>query len=103
MDLSEYPNVNRDAWLGFVEMRKTIKKPLTERAAKIILKKLRDEFKDQANVILDQSTVNNYQDIYPLKSPTAKQPYYHGQQPYQKRFGLDEPAAAPMRDVGDYP
>ncbi|USA54623.1 hypothetical protein NDN13_05365 [Acinetobacter sp. C32I] len=101
MDLSQYPNVDRDVWLGFVEMRKTIKKPLTERAAKIILKKLRDDFKDQANVILDQSTVNNYQDIYPLKSPTGRQPNHYGQQPYQKRFGLDEPA--PMRDVGDYP
>lgn len=101
IDLSEYPNVSLEAWTGFAEMRQAIKKPLTERAAKIILKKLQVEYQDQANAVLDQSTVNNYQDIYPLKTtPIAPQAKPHSQQPYQKRFGGQQQPNHPMRDVG---
>jgi hypothetical protein len=61
-----------DAWQGFLEMRQKIRKPLTDRAVTLILKelaKLRREGND-AGSVLDQSTRNNWQDVYPLKGDT---------------------------------
>lgn len=55
-----------EAWRGFVEMRMR-KWPLTERAAKLIIAKL-VKIGDTEAVIeaLDQSTLNNWRDIYPM-------------------------------------
>lgn len=64
--------VNLDAWLGFVEMRTLIKKPMTERAATMILNKL-ESFRANGydpNQLLDNSTRNNWQDIYQPKGET---------------------------------
>jgi hypothetical protein len=60
----------KEAWQGFVDMRKANKKPMTERAAKMILKKLDklsggDEEKQIA--ILDKSVVKCWSDVYELK------------------------------------
>lgn len=58
-----------DAWNGFVAMRQRIKKPMTERAAKMAVKKLQ-EFKKQGfspQEILEQSEFNEYQDLYQPK------------------------------------
>ena len=60
----------REAWTGFEEMRRKIKKPLTDRAAAMAIRKLgtlRLEGHDPAEV-LDQSTLNCWQDLYPLKA-----------------------------------
>jgi hypothetical protein len=60
--------VDREAWEGFVEMRRAKGKrtPFTARAAKMILKTLQ-ELKDaghDANAALDQSTTNGWSDVY---------------------------------------
>lgn len=68
--LIELPSfVLRDSWLGFIEMRQKIKKPPTERAAQMLIKKLIN-FHNRGfdvNEILDQSTVNSWQDLYEPK------------------------------------
>ena len=56
---------------GFEEMRKTIKKPLTERAFSRIIKRVQELSNgdmEQAVKIIDQSTVNSWADVYPLKT-----------------------------------
>lgn len=58
-----------EAWAGFVEMRKKIRKPLTDHAVGLLvnrLDKLRTDGYDPA-AVLDQSTRNDWQDIYPLR------------------------------------
>lgn len=62
--------VIKDALVDFIKMRKLIKKPLTNRALKNIiskLKKLAGEDAILATAILDQSITNGWQDVYQLK------------------------------------
>jgi hypothetical protein len=57
-------------WDGFKAMRTKIKKPLTDRAATMAIRKLgelRDEGHDPA-AVLDQSTLHCWQDLYALKA-----------------------------------
>ena len=59
------------AWCGFEEMRHSMRKTLTQRAADLIAKKLQrlapdDERKKAA--ILDQSVAGGWQGVYPLKT-----------------------------------
>lgn len=60
-----------ETYSDFKNMRKNIKKPMTERAEKILLTKLKkltgENNEDLAIKILEQSILNNWQDIYPLK------------------------------------
>jgi uncharacterized protein YdaU (DUF1376 family) len=61
--------VPTEAWAGFVEMRKKTREPLTDRAITLIVKqleRLRAKGHDVGEV-LDQSTRNNWRDVYPLK------------------------------------
>lgn len=64
------PDEILEAWNGFVEMRKRIKKPLTDRAIKLAFNKLinlsNGDYAIQ-NAILDQSTEHCWSDLYPLK------------------------------------
>lgn len=64
------------AFIDFVDMRKTIKKPMTERAITLAMNKLKKlseiPFSDSmdndlAIQILEQSTMNCWQDLYPIK------------------------------------
>lgn len=69
--ISEYTSNQelRQALLEFVKMRKLIKKPLTDRALRLILSKL-DAIanNDGAKInVLNQSIVNNWQGVFPLK------------------------------------
>lgn len=60
-----------ETWKGFLEMRIEIKKPATELAQKILLRKLRglsEENASTAITILENSIVNSWQDIYAVKS-----------------------------------
>ena len=58
-------------WSGFIEMRKSVRKPLvTARATQLILNKL-EKFKSQGHdvgAILDESTANSWQSVYAPKS-----------------------------------
>jgi DNA-binding transcriptional MerR regulator len=60
----------QSAFNDFIEMRKAIKKPMTERAIKnlaVKLNKLSPDIYTQAD-ILDQSINHSWQDVYPLKN-----------------------------------
>lgn len=60
---------------AFEEMRKKIKKPLTNRAKQMVLTKLGKLAADENTQIeiLNQSTMNGWQDVYPLKDTQTKQ------------------------------
>lgn len=61
----------------FIKMRNLIKKPMTNRALKRIilrLKKFAGENVSLATDILDQSIRNSWQDIYPLKEDYTRKP-----------------------------
>lgn len=65
----------QNALKAFLQMRSFIKKPMTEYALKLMLKKL-DEIgnTDDAKIaILNQSITNNWQSIFPLKNEYTKQ------------------------------
>lgn len=63
----ELPNqVNRDLWNQFVDMRTSNKKPLTENAVKLILKKL-ESYGALANQSLENSIIGNYQGVFQPK------------------------------------
>lgn len=68
--LSEIPAELSEWWKAFVEMRVKVKKPLTEHAKKLNYSKLM-ELSDgdlkKANAILQQSVMNSWQGLYPLK------------------------------------
>lgn len=74
--LNELPDwIDLDAWEGFVQMRKQIKKPLTERAKKLALREL-DELRKQGqdpNAVLDQSTMHSWAGLFPLRSKAPQQ------------------------------
>lgn len=59
-----------DAWMAFLEMRKSKKKPVsTERALTLLIKDL-DKYgqtDDQKIAVLEQSVKNSWQGLYPLK------------------------------------
>ena len=65
--------ISQDSWDGFVEMRKKIKKPLTDRACNGIINKLDKFGKQNADAILDQSTENCWQTVYELKNQQQTQ------------------------------
>lgn len=62
------PFINPEIWKDFEAMRKQIRKPMSERAKKLIVSKLQNLGEDKANEILEQSIVNCWQDVYPLKT-----------------------------------
>lgn len=68
--------LDEEAWAGFVEMRKRIKKPLTGRALAIAVGKLerwRAEGYDPA-AILDEATMNNWQGLWIPKGVLPSKP-----------------------------
>jgi len=70
--LQSYPQwLDREAWIGFEEMRLAMpkSKPFTQRAAMLILKQLQ-VIKDAGhdpNAALDQSTINGWAYVWPAK------------------------------------
>lgn len=62
--------IDSEAWEGFCEMRRAMKKiPFTDRAQKMILKSLYDLKKagHDPNASLDQSTLMGWRDVWPPK------------------------------------
>lgn len=67
------PELN-EAIIAFVDYRKSIKKPMSERAIELLLAKLNsmtDFIPDQID-ILNQSILNGWQGVFPLKKEEAK-------------------------------
>ncbi len=64
----------KNAIYAFIEMRKLIKKPMSERALTLLLNKLKRlsaDVKTQID-ILNQSILHSWQDVYPLKEDYKK-------------------------------
>lgn len=67
-------NELNEAFIDFLDMRKKIKKPATDRAIKLLIKKIWSmslNNKERIDII-DQSIINCWQDFYPLKNNTNK-------------------------------
>jgi len=68
--LQEYPKTVQEAFMDFMEMRKKIKKPMTDRAIELQLNKL-DELSGgdakKAVAILEQSIIHDWQGLFELK------------------------------------
>jgi len=63
-----------EAWAAFIEMRVKIKKPATDYAQKLLIKKLAAFYANDLDpsVILNQSIMNGWQDLYaPKEASTA--------------------------------
>lgn len=58
-----------DAWNGWLEMRKKLKKPLTDRAAQRAINKLASMMQMGQDIaeVLDRSTMNGWTDLYEIK------------------------------------
>lgn len=58
-----------DAWQGFADMRRRIRKPMTPRAAELIVRKLHELRRDghDPGAVLDQSCRNGWQDVFAIK------------------------------------
>jgi hypothetical protein len=65
-DLVLPQNIKPETWSAYLEMRKTIKKPATIYAQKLIIGKLA-KMRDDPNKVLEQSISNSYQGVFPLK------------------------------------
>lgn len=64
-------------WAGFKAMRRQIKKPLSDRAEAMAIRKLR-ELKDSGQnpaAVLDQSTLNCWRDLYPIDPQHSRRTY----------------------------
>lgn len=82
----------QNALKAFLQMRSFIKKPMTEYALKLMLKKL-DEIgnTDDAKIaILNQSITNNWQGIFPLKNEYTKQEKQPEKKYDQNGYGSEE-------------
>lgn len=82
----------QNALKAFLQMRSFIKKPMTEYALKLMLKKL-DEIgnTDDAKIaILNQSITNNWQGIFPLKNEYTNQEKQPEKKYDQNGYGSEE-------------
>ncbi len=66
--------INQEVWDDFEKMRKSIKKPLTDRARTTIVNKLKAFGEHSANEILDQSIEHCWQTVYQLKDVKNEKP-----------------------------
>lgn len=66
--------IDREAWEGFLAMRKEIKKPITENAKGLAVKKL-EQFAAQGHnpaAILNQSTFHSWQGLFEVKNGSGQ-------------------------------
>jgi hypothetical protein len=67
----------KKAFYDFIEMRKSIKSPLTENALKLAIKKaseLSGGDSEQATKIVEQSVLNDWKGLYPVKDENQQKP-----------------------------
>jgi hypothetical protein len=87
------PWINRDDWAGWVEMRRKLKKPLTDRAAMRALVRL-DEMRAKGhdpNASLRQSEDYCWQDLFP---PKQREAIEQATRPEDTRAGVEAIAAS---------
>lgn len=70
---SYFPNDEKlnNVFLDFIDMRRKIKSPMTDRAITTMLNKLIKLDNEMAIRMLEQSILNNWKDIYPLKENSS--------------------------------
>lgn len=68
--------VDSDTWSDFVEVRKKVRAPLTDRAASLILKSLAELRANghDPKAVLEQSIANGWKGVFPLKAQSSQQP-----------------------------
>ena len=76
-------------FLDFLEMRKTIKKPATNRAMEMIIKKLEKVDNEELAIqMLERSIINNWQDVFEIKERSGN----------GKKFGANNKREVITRD-----
>jgi len=68
--------IDKGIWTAFAEMRKEKRAPLSDRAIELTVKKLEDLRKagDNPNDVLNQSIMNNYTGVFPVKRQDRQEP-----------------------------
>jgi hypothetical protein len=61
--------IPKPAWLGFIQMRATIRRPLTAYAARLVIQRLKGLANQgyQPGLVLEQSILHSWQGVFPLK------------------------------------
>lgn len=61
--------IREEVWKAYEDMRKKIRKPMTDRARDLIIKKLHDmkQAGQEANAVLEQSVIGSWTNVYPIK------------------------------------
>ena len=79
----------RTAYLDFVDMRSKIKKPMTDRALKILIDKTKKLAEDETTqiAILHQSIEHDWQTVYELKNDTGFKRKINSTEDVKKAFG----------------
>ena len=88
-------------WHGYLAMRKAIKKPATEYAQKLVLKRL-DELRQTGHdpaLVLQTSIRSNWQDVYPLKNQPGTDITQAGKPAYRGKPRTSEEAS--QRDADE--
>ena len=67
------PIIRPEVWQGFEEMRKRIRKPMTDHMRKLIVGKLK-RLGGDPNRILEESTMNGWPGVFPLKDRDEAKP-----------------------------
>lgn len=88
--------IKKEIWEAYLEMRKSIKKPATLFAQKLIITKIL-KFKGDPNLILQQSIESSWQDVYELKSGGNG----NGFKPNQRSFGANRELSREASDMAD--
>ena len=76
----------------FIDMRKTIKKPMTTRALELLLKNLErlTNLEEEKIAILNQSIEHGWQTVYPLKNNNSNQNKQEKSKPEQREYAPGE-------------
>lgn len=76
----------------FIDMRKTIKKPMTTKALELLLKNLErlTNLEEEKIAILNQSIEHGWQTVYPLKNNNSNQNKQEKSKPEQREYALGE-------------
>ena len=67
----------KQSFIDFIEMRKSIKAPLTPRALELAIKKAKELSNGNTDImqrIVEQSTLNSWRGLFPLKEPYKATP-----------------------------
>ena len=89
---SEFNETTKERLKDFIKMRKAIKKPLTDRALDLTIKRLKKiaNSEEEIQMILDNSIINSYQGVFPLKEEQKKELRQNGKAKYKENTMSEE-------------